>query len=98
MRRAKKNYQKFDRDFIESAVKLVETGKTAAQVAREHGLPEWRVQNWGRDSKKKAVKGSGNGFDAIVAENKRRRREPAKAQEEAEIPKKAAAYFARHQK
>ncbi len=95
---AKKNYQKFDRDFIESAVKLVETGKSAAQVARELGLPEWRVQNWVRDSRKKVAKGSGNGFDAIVEENKRLRRELARAQEEAEILKKAAAYFARHQK
>ena len=32
---AKKNYQKFDGDFIASAVKLVETGKSAAQVGRE---------------------------------------------------------------
>ena len=88
---AKKNYQKFDGDFIASAVKLVETGKSAAQVGRELGLPEWRVQNWVRDSKKKAAKGSGSGFDAIVEENKRLRRELARAQEEAEILKKAAA-------
>lgn len=95
---AKKNYQKFDGDFIESAVKLVETGKSAAQVARELGLPEWRVQNWVRDSHKKAAKGSPGNFDAIVEENKRLRRELARAQEEAEILKKASAYFARHQK
>ena len=88
---AKKNYQKFDGDFIASAVKLVESGKSAAQVARELGLQEWRVQNWVRDSKKKAAKGSGSGFDAIVEENKRLRRELARAQEEAEILKKAAA-------
>jgi transposase len=93
---AKKEYQKLDREFIESAVKLVESGKSAAQVARELGLQPWRVQNWVRDSKKKTTKGTG--FDAIVEENKRLRRELARAQEEAEILKKASAYFARHQK
>ena len=91
---AKKDYQKYDRTFIESAVKLVESGKSAAQVSRELGIHEWRVQSWVRESKKKTTKG--NGFDAIAEENKRLRKDLAKAQEEAEILKKAAAYFARH--
>lgn len=94
--RAKKNYQNFDRDFIESAVKLVETGKSAAQVAKELGLPAWRVQEWVRKSKDKTTKGPD--YDALVEENKRLRRELSRAQEEAEILKKASAYFARHQK
>jgi transposase len=91
---AKKDYQKYDRSFIEGAVKLVETGKSAAQVARELGIHEWRVQSWVRESKQKPSKTSG--FDAIVEENKRLRKELAKVKEEAEILKKASAYFARH--
>lgn len=93
--RAKKNYQKFDEAFIDSAVKLVKTGKSAAQVARDLGISEWRVRSWVRNASKKAAQS--NGFDAVVEENKKLRRELAKAQEEAEILKKAAAYFLRHQ-
>lgn len=92
---AKKNYQKFEESFIESAVKLVRTGKSAAQVARDLGIAEWRVRTWVRNSDKRSANTSG--FDAIVEENKKLRRELAKAQEEAEILKKAAAYFLRHQ-
>ena len=33
----KRSYQKFNKEFIESAVRLVETGKSAAQVALEAG-------------------------------------------------------------
>lgn len=91
----KRGYQKFNKEFIDTAVKLVETGKSAAQVARELGLPEYRVQNWVRAAREKASKA--DGVEDIIAENKRLKRELAKALEEAEILKKATAYFARHQ-
>lgn len=91
----KRNYQKFNKEFNESAVKLVNNGKSAAQVARELGIPAHSVQNWVRSSKEKAAKA--NNVDDIIAENKRLKRELAKALEEAEILKKATAYFARHQ-
>ncbi len=91
----KRGYQKFNKEFIDTAVKLVEAGKSAAQVARELGIPAHSVQNWVRSSKEKAAK-AGN-VDDIIAENKRLKRDLAKALEEAEILKKATAYFARHQ-
>ena len=87
--------QRFDQEFIGSAVKLVEAGESAAQVAKDLGLPPWRVQGWVRQSKKKA--NTNNGQEALIMENKRLKRELARAQEETEILKKAATYFAQHQ-
>lgn len=87
--------KKFNKEFKESAVRLVEGGKSASQVARELGLPAWQVQTWVRDSRKnkKATVGDVN----LLEENKRLRRENARLQEEAEILKKAAKYFAQNQ-
>ncbi len=38
----KKKYTRFNKEFRDSAVKLVEGGRSAAQVARELALPEWQ--------------------------------------------------------
>lgn len=91
----KSKKKKFNQEFKESAVRLVEGGKSAAQVARELGLPEWQVQTWVRDSKKK--KGTTAGDVNLLEENKRLKKELARLQEEAEILKKAAKYFAQNQ-
>ncbi len=90
------NQKKFNQEFIDSTVKMVlDGGKSASQVARDLGLPEWRVGSWVRKARRT---GTSNPSDQNLAEeNKRLRRELAKAQEEAEILKKAAAYFAQHQ-
>ena len=95
MEHKKKAKTKFNKEFKESAVRLVEGGKSAAQVARELGLPDWRVQTWVRDSKKK--KDTSSGDVDLLQENKRLKKELARLQEESEILKKAAAYFARNQ-
>lgn len=92
----KRSYQKFNKEFIDSAVKLVEAGKSASQVARELGIPAHSVQNWVRSSKEKAA--TANNVEDIIADNKRLKKENARLQEETEILKKAAAYFARHQR
>jgi transposase len=85
---------RFKPDFKDGAVQMVANGKSAAMVARELGLPEWQVQTWVRESKKK----KNNPLDqSLIEENKRLKKELARLQEEAEILKKAAAYFARHQ-
>ena len=89
----KNKRKKFSKDFKDSAVRLDDGGKSAAQVARELDLPVWQVQNWVRESKKTTV----NGDTALVEENKRLKKELARLQEEAEILKKAAKYFAQLQ-
>jgi len=91
-----KKRQKFNQEFIDSAVKLVESsGKSAAEVAREMGLPEWRVRTWVRKARNKALNG---GQENLLQEIKRLKKELARAEEEATILKKASAYFAQHQK
>jgi len=91
-----KKRQKFNQEFIDSTVRLVESsGKSAAEVAREMGLPEWRVRTWVRKAKNKVL--SGNGQESLLQEVKRLKKENARLQEEAAILKKAATYFAQHQ-
>ncbi len=91
----KKKKKRFNQEFKDSAVRLVEGGKSASQVARELGLPDWQVQTWVRDSKKK--KSATVGDVNLLEENKRLKRENARLQEEADILKKAAKYFAQNQ-
>lgn len=90
-----KKYTRFNKEFKDSAVKLVEGGRSAAQVARELDLPEWKIQGWVRDSKKN--KNATVGDVNLLEELKRLKKENARLQEEAEILKKAAKYFAQHQ-
>ena len=89
----KSKKKRYDQDFKNSAIKLVENGKSAALVARELGLPDWQVQNWVRAAKSQTSVGDEN----IRLENQRLKKENARLQEEAEILKKAAAFFARNQ-
>ncbi|HLX51228.1 MAG TPA: transposase [Streptosporangiaceae bacterium] len=52
--------RKFDRDFKEGAVRLVrETGKPAAQVARDLGINPGTLVNWVNADKRR--RGEGNG-------------------------------------
>lgn len=93
---AEKKYQRYSQEFKDGAVKLVESGKSAAQVARELGLAAWTVQTWVRNARARAQ--AGDGHAELIQEVKRLKKELARSQEEAEILKKAAAYFAQHQK
>ncbi len=90
----KNKKKRFNQQFKDSAIQLVEAGKSAAQVARELGLPEWQVQTWVRDSKKR--KTTGGADQNVLEELKRLKKENARLQEEADILKKAAAFFARN--
>ena len=90
--------QKFSAEFKREAVRLLQTsGKPAAIVARELGIPRNRIYKWAEDATKKgeaAFRGSGRP-KAASDELSVLKREYARLQEEQEILKKAAAYFAR---
>lgn len=90
--------QKFTAEFKREAVRLLQTaGKPAAVVARELGIPRNRIYKWAEDANKKgeaAFCGSGRP-KASNDELSVLKRENARLQEENEILKKAAAYFAR---
>jgi len=82
--------KKYTREFQQNAVKLATwPGKTVTSVAIELGVPSWKLRNWIKQSKENLEK------DTEIDELIRLRSELGKAQEEIEILKKAAAYFAR---
>jgi transposase len=89
--------QKFTAEFKREAVRLLQMGnKPAAVVARELGIPRNRIYKWAQDANTKggeAFLGSGRP-KASVDELSVLQRENARLQEENEILKKAAAYFA----
>jgi transposase len=89
---------RFTAEFKREAVRLLKTsGKPAAVVARELGIPRNRLYKWAQDIQDKgeqAFQGSGRpkaSHDDLSA----LKRENARLREENEILKKAAAYFAR---
>ena len=90
--------QRFTAEFKREAIRLMRTsGRPAAVVARELGIPRNRLYKWAQDAETKgdqAFRGSGRpkaSGDELAA----LKRELARLKEENEILKKAAAYFAR---
>lgn len=90
--------QKFTAEFKREAVRLLKLGgKPAAVVARELGIPRNRLYKWSHEAQTKGDKafiGSGRA-PASNDELAVLKRENARLQQENEILKKAAAYFAR---
>ena len=90
--------QRFTKEFKLEAVQLMQhSGRPAAAVARELGIPRNRLYKWMAQLQRHgeaAFPGSGCQAGAD-AERTRLRREVARLKEERDILKKAAAYFAR---
>lgn len=90
--------QRFTKEFKLEAVQLLkQSGRPAAVIARELGIPRNRLYKWAADLDTNgagAFPGSGR---AVGAEDEvvRLRRENARLKEERDILKKAAAYFAK---
>jgi len=88
--------QRFTAEFKREAVGLLKnSGKPAATIARELGVPRNRLYKWAADAEKlvtEAFRGGGRRPDDEVA---KLRREVERLKEENEILKKAAAYFAK---
>ena len=90
--------QRFTKEFKLEAVRLLkQSGRPAAEVARELGLPRNRLYKW-------AAQLEGHGAGAFPGSGRqpapedelgRLRRENARLTEERDILKKAAAYFAK---
>jgi transposase len=86
----KKSYTK---EFQDNAVRLASVGdKPVAAVARELGVPEWKLRGWIKSHETKS------GKSADIDELLKRDKEIARLKEEVEILKKAAAYFAKNQR
>lgn len=94
----------FTPEFKREAVRLLELGeRPAAQIARELGVKRNQLYKWQEEVDKhgkEAFPGHGrrSSSESLIQENSRLKQELAKAKEEAEILKKAAAFFARELK
>jgi len=96
----RKSYKQYSREFKVEAIRLAEVGdKTASQVARELGIRVNQLWKWKQQLEAEAPASGlakrGRPADGEVA---RLRRENAQLQEENELLKKAAMYFARESK
>jgi transposase len=95
--------KKYTKEFIQEAVKLALKSPCITSVAKELGIPGSSLHTWIRKLKKQGKlsgvnEETGKDMAALIEENRRLHKELAIAREEKEILKKAAAYFAQHQK
>ena len=86
----------YTEEFRETAIKLALAGdKSIADVARELGLPEWKLYGWVQSWKKKNSKAPANGKSSSDDELRKLQKRNRELEQEVEILKKAAAYFAK---
>lgn len=93
-----KDRKQYTKEFKEGAARLVtEQGRTVADAAKSLGVSPWTMSRWVR-----AVKGEGSEAfrghgqrPSLEQENFELRRQVKQLEEEREILKKAAAYFAK---
>ncbi len=91
--------RRFDEEFKAQAVRLVlDEGKSVGSVARDLDLTETALRDWVNRARADRSKGKTGLTTAEREELARRRREHRILQEEREILKKAAAFFAKHQR
>jgi transposase len=99
-----KRRKQFSREFKVEAVRLLEEGqKPGAELARELGVKRNQLYKWKEEitkHKTEAFPGSGrrSAAGAQVTEIARLKKEVVRLQEENDILKKAAAFFARELK
>jgi transposase-like protein len=92
----------YNQEFRDTAIQLALAGnKSIAEVARELGLPEWKlyawVQSWRKANSKDAGNNrvAGNHKGAAEEELRKLQKRNKELEMENEILKKAAAYFAK---
>jgi transposase len=91
--------RRFTDDFKQQAVRLVlDEGKSVSAVARELDLVASALGTWVKQAQADRTKGRTGLTSAEREELTRLRRENRILQEEREILKKAAAFFAKHQR
>jgi transposase len=86
----------YTEEFRETAIKLAVAGdKSIADVARELGLPEWKLYGWVQAHKKKNGKAQQQAGKSAEERLKQLEKRNKELEQENEILKKAAAYFAK---
>jgi len=94
--------RKYTKEFKQEAVNLALKSPSVVHTANELGIPVATLHTWiyQLKSKSKPTEDAPNGHDiaALLEENRRLHKENIILKEEKEILKKAATYFAQHQK
>ena len=97
--------RKYPMEFKQESVNLALKSPSISRAAKELGIPVATLHTWisqlkGKAQSKSAAGTPKNSHDvaALIEENRRLHKELAITREEKEILKKAAAYFAQHQK
>lgn len=95
--------RKYSKEFKQEAVNLAIKSPSISKTANELGIPLATLHAWITKFKNKSTVnqcGTDDNKDiaALLEENRRLHKELAIAKEEKEILKKAATYFAQHQK
>jgi transposase len=88
----------YNQEFRDTAIKLALAGnKSIAEVARELGLPEWKLYGWVQSWKRKNSNSDDNeiGKSSTEQELRKLQKRNRELEQEVEILKKAAAYFAK---
>ena len=94
--KARRTRRSFTEDYKAGAVRLVlDEGQTVAAAARDLGLTESSLRNWVEQARADRTKGKKGLTTAEREELLRLRKELRIVQEEREILKKAAAFFAK---
>lgn len=99
----KKQVREYTQEFKEEAVKHVLKSHHLTRTARDLGIPVGTLNSWVRQLKGKTTTPSSpivqpQDIGLLMEENRRLHKELNIVKEEREILKKAAAYFAQHQK
>ena len=95
--------RKYTKEFKQEAVALALKSPSILNTAKELGIPVGTMSTWIHALKNKGAlvmvdANSGKDMATLIEENRRLHKELAIAKEEREILKKAAAYFAQHQR
>jgi len=93
----------YTQEFKQEAVGLALKSPSLSRTAKELGLPTATLYSWikqlkGKFVTKPSIPDGSPDLAALIDENRRLHKELAIAREEKEILKKAATYFAQHQK
>jgi transposase len=95
-----KENRSYTEELKQEAVNLAVRSGSVAKVAKELGIPVATLHSWVnlRVKTKGSVQEKDQDLAGLFEENRRLHKELAVAREERDILKKAAAYFAKHQK
>jgi transposase len=87
---------KYSQEFRENAARQVlVNGKSASEVGKELGIPDWRVRDWVRSVKRKEDRHEKITGKSHAQENAELKKRLKQLEMEVDILKKASAYFAK---